>query len=105
MSTYILSTAHIPRRAYEIPHLPALRPFDWLRRGFGDLVAMPGVSLAYGAAVAALAFLLMFLTIGIATWYLGLMVVVPWLGYATWHACRDTLVPQPTATADVDNAL
>jgi uncharacterized membrane protein len=271
MSTYILSTAHIPRRAYEIPHLPALRPFDWLRRGFGDLVAMPGVSLAYGAAVAALSFLLMFLTvggssfflvpfvfggflviapilsvgliamakrrdeqrhdatvmkilsvntpslallglvllflfinwimlsnlvfggvfhevvptygqvrplpvmfgeswpfaivyggialvlallmfrmlalslpmlvdqrvdmfnamfaswravgenwpgmlvwavlifalttIGIATWYLGLIVVVPWLGYATWHAYRDTLVPQPTATADVHNTL
>jgi hypothetical protein len=31
--------------------------------------------------------------------------VVPWLGYATWHAYRDTLVPHPTATADVDNAL
>ena len=32
--------------------------------------------------------------VGLATLYLGLIVVVPLLGYATWHAYRD-LVPQP----------
>jgi uncharacterized membrane protein len=62
MSTYILSTAHIPRRAYHISHLNALRPLTWLSRGLADLVAMPRVSLTYGAGVAALAFLMVYLT-------------------------------------------
>ena len=64
MSTYILSTAHMPRRAYDISHLNVLRPLRWLRQGFVDLVAMPGVSLIYGAAVAALAFVFVVLTAG-----------------------------------------
>jgi uncharacterized membrane protein len=38
-------------------------------------------------------------TLGILTWFLGLIVIVPLLGYATWHAYRDTLIPQPSATA------
>ncbi|NBC13701.1 MAG: DUF2189 domain-containing protein [Gammaproteobacteria bacterium] len=271
MSTYVLSTAHIPRRTYNIPHLSLLRPLHWLRQGLGDMVATPAVSLGYGAAVAALAFVLVMLTaggtqfflvpflfggflliapilsvglvamakrrdeqrpdtsvidilkvnapslallglvllflfanwimlsnlifggffhevvptygqvrplpvmfgeswpfalvyggialvlalllfrmiafalpmlvdqrvdmfnaifaswravgenwpsmivwafllfalttIGISLWLVGLVVVVPWLGYATWHAYRDTLVPQPTASADVDNTI
>lgn len=27
--------------------------------------------------------------IGFATWFLGLIVILPWLGHATWHAYRD----------------
>jgi uncharacterized membrane protein len=36
-------------------------------------------------------------SIGFTLWYVGLVLVVPWLGYATWHAYRDTLVPRQTA--------
>ncbi len=32
--------------------------------------------------------------IGVATYFAGLVVIVPWLGYASWHAYRDTLVPR-----------
>jgi uncharacterized membrane protein len=64
MSTYTLSTAHIPRRTYDIPHLSLLRPLHWLRQGFRDLVAMPGVSLAYGAIIAGLAFVMVVMTTG-----------------------------------------
>jgi uncharacterized membrane protein len=32
--------------------------------------------------------------VGFLTYYVGLIVVVPWLGYASWHAYRDTLVPR-----------
>ncbi|MGD2020972.1 MAG: DUF2189 domain-containing protein [Thiohalocapsa sp.] len=70
MSTYVLSTAHIPHREYRIPHQNLMRPFVWLKRGFEDMVAMPGVSLAYGAAVAALAFLLVFMTVGGSQFFL-----------------------------------
>jgi uncharacterized membrane protein len=38
--------------------------------------------------------------IGVLTFYLGLIIILPWLAYASWHAYRDTLVLQqegPTA--------
>ena len=74
MSTYILSTADMPRRAYHITHLNALRPLAWLSRGFADLVAMPKVSLAYGAGVAAISFLMVYLSRGASSF-----VLVPFL--------------------------
>ncbi|WP_058556069.1 DUF2189 domain-containing protein [Thiohalocapsa sp. ML1] len=74
MTTYHLSTAQTPHRAYHIPHLSMLRPLTWLSRGFADLVAMPRVSAAYGAGVAALAFLMVYLTFGASSF-----VLVPFL--------------------------
>jgi uncharacterized membrane protein len=74
MSTYILSTSEIPRREFHIPHLSMLRPLTWLSLGFADLVAMPRVSLAYGAGVAAVAFLMVYLTFGASSF-----VLVPFL--------------------------
>ncbi|MBK1724510.1 DUF2189 domain-containing protein [Thiocystis violacea] len=32
-------------------------------------------------------------TLGFITYFIGLIVIIPWLGYASWHAYRDTLVP------------
>jgi uncharacterized membrane protein len=37
--------------------------------------------------------------VGFLTFYLGLIVVLPWLAYASWHAYRDTLVLQPAQSA------
>ncbi|MBK1705230.1 DUF2189 domain-containing protein [Halochromatium glycolicum] len=65
MNTYVLSTSQIPRRNFAIPHLPSNRPISWLRSGFDDLMAAPITGLLYGAAVAALAFLLVSLTVAI----------------------------------------
>jgi uncharacterized membrane protein len=35
----------------------------------------------------------MFVGVGIATFYIGLIVTMPLIGHATWHAYRD-LVPE-----------
>jgi uncharacterized membrane protein len=48
------------------------------------------VVMAYPAAVALWAALIMLLTLlGMASLMLGLIVVLPWLGHASWHAYRD----------------
>jgi len=44
------------------------------------------VLLLWGVLIVAL------VTIGFATAYLGLVVVLPWIGHATWHAYRDTII-------------
>jgi len=31
--------------------------------------------------------------VGLATAFLGLVVIMPWLAYATWYAYRETLQP------------
>jgi len=35
----------------------------------------------------------MFVGIGLVTFYIGLIVVMPWVGHATWHAYRDLVAP------------
>lgn len=32
-------------------------------------------------------------TLGFITYFVGLVVIIPWLGYASWHAYRDSLAP------------
>jgi uncharacterized membrane protein len=51
----------------------------------------PGPMLLWAALIAAAT------GIGLATLYLGLIVVVPLLGYATWHAYRDVVLRPETA--------
>lgn len=83
MSTYVLSTAHLPRRTYEISRLSPLRPLQWLRQGFADLIAMPGLSLTYGGVVAAVAFVMVVMTAGGTQFFLvpflfgGFLLIAP----------------------------
>ena len=69
MNIYVLETSQIPRRRFSIPRLPAAQPLSWLRSGVNDLMGAPVTGLAYGVAVAALAFLLVSLTVGINRFY------------------------------------
>ncbi|WP_201244219.1 DUF2189 domain-containing protein [Halochromatium salexigens] len=69
MNTFVLETSQIPRRRFGIPRVPAAQPFSWLRSGFDDLMAAPITGLLYGAAVAALAFLIVSLTVGANRFY------------------------------------
>jgi uncharacterized membrane protein len=39
-------------------------------------------------------------TIGILTYFIGLIVVTPLVGYASWHAYRETLIPEDAAGGD-----
>lgn len=36
-------------------------------------------------------------TVGILTYFVGLIIVTPILGYASWHAYRETLIPESNA--------
>ena len=57
-------------------------------------------ALASPAAMALWATLILTLTlIGMATFMLGLVLVVPWLAHASWHAYRDLVLPAPTGEA------
>ena len=98
MSTYTLSTADIPRRAYDIPRLEATRPFQWLRQGWEDLRAAPLTGLGYGAVVALIAWLFVLLTTALNDFYLvpflfgGFLVIAPLLsvGLMAWARQRET---------------
>ncbi len=70
MNTYVLATAQVPEIRFAIPRLPFGQPLSWLRSGFDDLMAAPVTGLLYGLAVAALAFLLVSLTVGVNRFYL-----------------------------------
>jgi uncharacterized membrane protein len=69
MNSYTLATSQTPRRSFSIPRLPSRQPISWLRSGIDDLKAAPVASLLYGAAVAALAFVLVSLTVGVNRFY------------------------------------
>jgi len=61
----------------------------------GAVLRNKGVMLLWGLLIVAL------VTIGFATAYLGLVVVLPWIGHATWHAYRDTIIaPEPERPAE-----
>ncbi len=83
MNTYVLATDQIPEIRFAIPRLPAKQALSWLQSGFDDLMAAPMTGLLYGLAVAALAFLLVSLTLGINRFYLvpfifgGFLVIAP----------------------------
>lgn len=44
--------------------------------------------LAWGAVIVALT------ALGFATFYIGLIIVLPWIGHATWHAYREAIAPR-----------
>jgi len=94
MSTYVLSTANIPRRAYDIPRLEPTRPLHWLREGVGDFRAAPLVSLAYGGAVTLLAYLLVLLTTELSRFFLvpflfgGFLIIAPLLSVGLMALAR-----------------
>lgn len=52
----------------------------------GACARNPGPMLLWAACIVAL------VAVGMATWFLGLIVVMPVLGHATWHAYRDLTV-------------
>jgi uncharacterized membrane protein len=60
-----------------------------------------GATLANPLAMALWATLIVSLTlIGMATFMVGLVVVVPWLAHASWHAYRDLVVTAATAAPE-----
>ncbi|WP_201217218.1 hypothetical protein [Halochromatium roseum] len=69
MNTLVLETSQTPQHRFAIRRLHAAQPLSWLRSGFDDLIAAPVIGLLYGVAVAALALLLVSLTVGLNRFY------------------------------------
>jgi uncharacterized membrane protein len=57
----------------------------------GACARNPGPMLLWAACIVAL------VAAGMATLFLGLIVVMPVVGHATWHAYRDLTGPPPNA--------
>ena len=82
-------------------HLPARAALDWLAAGWRDLSRAPGSSLAYGAAVVALSWLVLW---GLAVWghlYLalpalsGFLIVGPFLAVGLYEKSRRLALDAP----------
>lgn len=98
------------RSTRAIDPLPILAAFRWVGRGLDDFRQAPGLSLLCGAAFALPAagvyllawdipwFTTGYLTgltaVGIATAFVGFLVIFPVLGYATWHSYRELMPAQ-----------
>jgi len=78
MATLIQDKLHV--HPYELRHVPALAPFDWLAKAWSDLLHHPAASLAYGALITLLGGLMLgyprhpFVVAGLVT---GFMLVGP----------------------------
>lgn len=83
MSTYQLSTAKIPRREYTIQTVSTLQPLSWLKRGWRDFVARPGIGLLYGLLVTSIGIAMTFGLNSLGLYYLvpilsaGFLLVAP----------------------------
>jgi uncharacterized membrane protein len=72
--------------------IAADQPWLWLQRGWGDLVAMPGVSLGYGAAIVCLSWILAYaLWISDSTWMVlpmagGFLLIAPFIALGLYEA-------------------
>jgi uncharacterized membrane protein len=90
-----VSTAHLPKHAFRISRLPAAQPLDWLRLGWEDLRANPGIGIGYGIAVAALGWLLVYLTMVVDRFYLvpllfvGFLFIAPLLSTGLMAVARE----------------
>ncbi|MBK5938273.1 DUF2189 domain-containing protein [Halochromatium roseum] len=49
--------------------------------------------------------IVLLVTIGILTYFVGLIIVTPILGYASWHAYRETLIPESKEASGRDTDI
>lgn len=87
-------------------HLPYIAAFGWLRAGWRDLIASPGISLAYGILVAGISALLVW-TLYVLRWdYLifpalaGFMIVGPILAVGLYEVSRARVEGRKASLAD-----
>ncbi|WP_413871163.1 DUF2189 domain-containing protein [Albidovulum sp.] len=88
-------------------HLPARAAVDWLARGWADLRADPGPSLAYGAALGALSYALLFALHAFGLLYLalpavsGFLIVGPFLAIGLYEKSRRRAAGGRASLADM----
>jgi uncharacterized membrane protein len=110
-TTYNLTTAEIPSRAYRIPSLSLSRPWRWLRLGWEDLRAEPGTSLTYGFFFALVGFLLTYLLIALNLFFLcaffaaGFLILAPALVVGLYSVSKLRVEHKPHDSRSVAHIL
>ncbi len=86
--------------------IAADQPWLWLQRGWGDVVAMPGVSLAYGAVIVGLSWSLAYaLWVSGSTWVVlpmagGFLLFAPFIALGLYEASRLRAAGLPISMQD-----
>lgn len=86
--------------------IAADQPWLWLQRGWGDVVAMPGVSLAYGAVIVGLSWILAYaLWVSGSTWVVlpmagGFLLFAPFIALGLYEASRLRAAGLPISMQD-----
>lgn len=92
-----------PSTSPEVRRVPVDRPWAWLAAGWRDLLAAPSVSLAYGAGIVALSWLLMFLLTQTGGFWLvlpitaGFFFVAPLLAVGLYETSRRLAAGEPVS--------
>ena len=99
-------TAPATAAPHTIRQVPVDRPWAWLAAGWRDMLASPGVSLAYGAAFAAMGWVLAGLMFGLGLrWAVlpataGFFLVAPLLAAGLYETSRRRALGQSTTLRD-----
>ncbi|MCX7685808.1 MAG: DUF2189 domain-containing protein [Acetobacteraceae bacterium] len=104
-------TAPATAAPQSIRQVPVDRPWAWLAAGWRDLLASPGVSLAYGAAFALMGWVLALLLFGLGLrWAVlpataGFFLVAPILAAGLYETSRRRSLGQSTTLAEALSAF
>ncbi|MCS6930616.1 MAG: DUF2189 domain-containing protein [Acetobacteraceae bacterium] len=104
-------TAPATAAPQSIRQVPVDRPWAWLAAGWRDLLASPGVSLAYGAAFALMGWVLALLLFGLGLrWAVlpataGFFLVAPILAAGLYETSRRRALGQSTTLAEALSAF
>lgn len=85
--------------------VPVDRPWAWLAAGWGDLLAAPSVSLAYGALMVGLTYLLLILLLQVGVFWLilpmtaGFFFLAPLMAVGLYETSRRHEAGEPTTLA------
>jgi uncharacterized membrane protein len=79
--------------ATSVVSLPMLLDREKMDTLSAMITSFNALRLNLGAMLLWAAIIVGLVVLGFATFYLGLIVAVPWIGHATWHAYRDTVKP------------
>jgi uncharacterized membrane protein len=77
--------------ATSVVSLPMLLDRERMDTLTAMITSFNALRLNFGAMLLWAALIVALVAVGFATYYVGLVVVVPWIGHATWHAYRETV--------------
>lgn len=106
-----MSTDTETRATAQIRIIPSDQPWLWLQQGWRDMVAAPAVSLAYGATIVLLSWVLAgVLSVADWTWAVlpmagGFLLVAPFIAVGLYECSRRLQAGQPVTLRDTVNVF